>query len=155
MARVTIPRKLLIKLVSSYCIITLLGAMAALWLHAEQVDLLATEEQQALQNNGEAVVVASPAYELITATASEGSTESQLKDLLMQMIGGKALSIVAMEEQTTKQGTQLQVEVSGKLQDYFTLITEWEERHPTFYIEPQQLKKENGQLHILFTIKRE
>ena len=153
MARVGVSRKLLIKLVTSYCIITLLGASIALWLHTERDVLWAEQERQELQNNGEAVVVASPAYTLITATASEDTGESHLKDILVQVVAGKALTIVAMEEQSSKEGSMLNVEVCGKLQEYFMLITELAERHPNWCITPKQVKKENGQLHISFTVK--
>ncbi|SUP41865.1 Uncharacterised protein [Veillonella criceti] len=153
MARVTLPRKLIIRLISSYCIITVLGAGVALWLHTEKDGLLAKQAQQQLQNEGESVVVASPSYELIMSMDSNTLKESHLKDRLMQMISGKALTIVAMEEEETKQGSQLNVEVSGTLQDYFTFTEELSEAYPKFVIEPQQLKKDNGQLHILFSIK--
>lgn len=153
MARVMLPRKLIIRLISSYCLITVLGAGVALWLHTEKAGLLAKQAQQQLQNEGESVVVASPSYELIMSMDSNTLKESHLKDRLMQMISGKALTIVAMEEEETKQGSQLNVEVSGTLQDYFTFTEELSEAYPKFVIEPQQLKKDNGQLHILFSIK--
>lgn len=152
MARVTIPRKLIIKLISSYCFITILGAVLAFWFHSEQATLLAAQEEQSLQNEGDSVVVASPAYELITSTDNEISEGSHLKDVIMQIIGRKALTIIAIEEQETKRGNQLNIEVNGALQDYFTFATELTEAHPTLEIKPQELKKENGQLHILFTV---
>lgn len=110
--------------------------------------MTAYSEERNLQRQAEEAVIHSRRYQFVQHI--QRVSRDSLKNDIIERIGSRALTVVGIEEIGT---SGLQWEITGSLQDYLTLAADIGEAYPTVRVQPLQIAKKEGLLHIRFRME--
>ena len=132
-------------LLISYVLGMVAATTVAAYCHHDIRLMTAYSEERNLQRQAEEAVIHSRRYQFVQHI--QRVSRDSLKNDIIDRIGSRALTVVGIEEVGT---SGLQWEITGSLQDYLTLAADIGEAYPTVRVQPLQIAKKEGLLHIRF-----
>ena len=132
-------------LLISYVLGMVAATAVAAYCHHDIRLMTAYSEERNLQRQAEEAVIHSRRYQFVQHI--QRVSRDSLKNDIIERIGSRVLTVVGIEEVGT---SGLQWEITGSLQDYLTLAADIGEAYPTVRVQPLQIAKKEGLLHIRF-----